>query len=64
MVNESSSTQVMETRSYHDKAGPSRNVEEVIGTVLYDEHIEDIDNLQEEDCDIDGVTWSSSSPGA
>ncbi len=43
----------MGTRSYQNKAGPSRNVSEFIDTVFHEEHTEEINNLQEEDCNID-----------
>ncbi len=49
----SSSTQVMETRSCQNKVGPSRNISEIINTVFHDEHTDEINNQQEEDCDVD-----------
>ncbi len=52
IVNESSSsTQVRETTSHQNTAGPSRNVSEIVDTVFLDGRIEEVDNLQEEDCD-------------
>ncbi len=49
---ESSSTQVMETQSHQNKAAPSRNISQVTDIVCHDQHTEEINNLQEEDCDI------------
>ncbi len=59
IVKESSSTQVRETRSHQNTAGPRRILSEMIDTVFHYEHIEEIDNLQEEDCDNDDEYKSS-----
>ncbi len=59
VVNESSSTQVGETRNHQTTTGPSWNVSEINDTIFHDECIEKINNLQEEDCDNDDECKSS-----
>ncbi len=61
IVDESSSTQVRETRSHQNTAGPSRNVSEIIDSVFHNECVQEINNQQEEDCDNDDDCKSSGS---